>query len=381
MIPDEKMLEYIRSAEKETQQLIRDLCALPAPSNHEERRAAFCRDWFLKNGFENVSVDGALNVLARVNVTKDNDITVVMAHTDTVFPDTEALPFSEDEVFMYSPGVTDDTANLAVMMISARFFRENFPGGPEGFLFVANAGEEGLGNLKGCRRIMSDFGGRVRRFITIDGLEPRRVVARAVGSRRYRVTVRTEGGHSFANFGRRNAIHVLAALISMLYTAKVPVNGDSRTTYNVGTISGGTSVNTIAQNAEMLYEYRSDDETCLEKMRVFFEQTLAAFRASGVAVEAETIGERPCSGKIDEKRFDAFKEKIYASVRKVSQAEPLPGVSSTDANIPLSMGIPAVCISACRGAGAHTREEKLEKASLTDGCRLLLDILFRLTEN
>ena len=127
MIPDEKIVEYIRSAEKETQQLIRDLCTLPAPSNHEEKRAEFCRGWFQKNGFENVSIDGALNVLAQVNVTENNPLTVVMAHTDTVFPDTEKLPFSEDEVFMYSPGVTDDTANLAVMMLSARFFRENFP--------------------------------------------------------------------------------------------------------------------------------------------------------------------------------------------------------------------------------------------------------------
>ncbi|MBQ9502036.1 MAG: M20/M25/M40 family metallo-hydrolase [Lentisphaeria bacterium] len=378
MSTEEKITEYIRSVQEEVQQLIRDLCAVPAPSNHEELRAEFCRNWFVENGFENVSVDPALNVQAPVNVTADNDLVVVMAHTDTVFPDTEKLPFSEDDKFMYSPGVTDDTANLAVMMVCARFFRENFPGGNEGFLFVANSGEEGLGNLKGCRRIMADYQGRVKKFITIDGFSPRRVVDRAVGSHRYRITVRTEGGHSFANFGNRNAIAVLAAMIGLLYTVKVPQNGNSRTTYNAGVISGGTSVNTIAQQAEMLYEYRSDDESCLEKMRLFLEQVVSTFRASGVAVEKEIIGDRPCSGRIDEARFSAFREKIHASVRKVTGLEPQPGTSSTDANIPLSLGIPAVCISACCGSGAHTREEKLEKASLADGCRLLLDILFSL---
>jgi len=376
MIAEEKITEYVRTVQEEVQQLIRGLCAVPAPSNHEEKRAEFCRNWFVSNGFENVSIDPALNVLAPVNVTADNDLAVVMAHTDTVFPDTEKLPFAEDENFMYSPGVTDDTANLAVMMVCARFFKENFPGGKTGVLFVANSGEEGLGNLKGCRRIMADCRGRVKEFITVDGLSPRRVVDRAVGSHRYRITVRTEGGHSFADFGNRSAVAVLAAMINLLYTVKVPQNGNSRTTYNAGVISGGTSVNTIAQQAEMLYEYRSDDGSCLEKMRLFLEQVVAAFRASGVAVEKEIIGERPCSGRIDEARFAAFRNRIYASVRKVTGLEPLPGISSTDANIPLSLGIPAVCISACRGSGAHTREEKLEKASLSDGCRLLLDILF-----
>ena len=161
-----------------------------------------------------------------------------MAHTDTVFPELTPLPFSEDEEFMYSPGVTDDTANLAVLMVCARYFKDNFKGGKDGVLFVANSCEEGLGNLKGTRQIMADYGERVKEFISFDSQDDSGVSI-AVGSRRYRVAVETEGGHSFRDFGNRSAIAVLARLIDRLYAIKVPAEG--KTTYNVGTVSGGTS--------------------------------------------------------------------------------------------------------------------------------------------
>ena len=141
MVSQKTIAEYAEKAHLEALRIVRDLCGIPAPSHHEEKRAEYCKNWFIANGFENVTIDKALNVLAPVNVTDSGDVTVVMAHTDTVFPDTEPMPMVEKEGFIHAPGVTDDTANLAVMMISARFFREDFPGGPEGFLFVANAGE------------------------------------------------------------------------------------------------------------------------------------------------------------------------------------------------------------------------------------------------
>ena len=369
------MENYVLSVQEELQQLIRDLCAIPAPSHHEELRAEFCRKWFVENGFENVSIDEALNVLAPVNITENNAVTVYMAHTDTVFPEMTTLPFSEDDQYMYSPGVTDDTANLAVLMLCARYFKNHFKGGKSGVLFVANSCEEGLGNLKGSRKIVETFAGRISEFITIDGVTLDRIVTCAVGSHRYKVTVRTEGGHSYAHFGNRNAIQVLSAMISLLYTVKVPQEGSSKTTYNVGTISGGTSVNTIAQDACMMYEYRSDNKNCLAKMQKFFEQTIETFRASGVQVEVELVGDRPCSGDIDEVSFSRLKERISKSIKDVLDLSSREASSSTDANTALALGIPAVCISGCRGAGCHTREEKLEKKSLIPGCRLLLDIV------
>ena len=369
--------EYARSVQPELLRVIRALCALPAPSHHEEKRAEFCRKWFEDNGFDNVVVDPALNVLAPVNVTDDRPFTVMMAHTDTVFPDTEPMPTVEKDGFLFSPGVVDDTANLAVLMVCARYYRENAGREAPGVLFVANSCEEGLGNLRGSRRIVADFGARIDEFVSLDSGCMDRMVTRAVGSHRYRVAVKTEGGHSFGEFGNRNAIHVLSSMIAMLYTMKVPQDGDSRTTYNVGLISGGTSVNTIAQNAEMLYEYRSDSRICLEKMRDRFEKTVAAFRASDVEVAVEKIGERPCSGEVDPARLEALRRRVREAVFAVLRLECADHSGSTDCNIPLSCGIPAVCFGVCRGSGCHTREEKLEIASLEDGCRLLLDFLFR----
>ena len=121
------MEDYAKSVQPELLQLIRDLCAIPAPSNHEEKRAEFCRDWFVRNGFADVRVDEAFNVLAPVGVSLDvvGELDVMMAHTDTVFPDMTPLPFREEDGFMYCPGVGDDTANLAVLMICARYYREH----------------------------------------------------------------------------------------------------------------------------------------------------------------------------------------------------------------------------------------------------------------
>ena len=371
------MAAYAAAAWEEAAQIVRDLCKLPAPSHHEELRAEFCKKWFEDNGFENVTIDKALNVIAPVNVTADNGLIIVMAHTDTVFPDTEPMPFEEKDGFMYSPGVTDDTANLAVLMVCSRYFKQHFPGGAGGYLFIANSCEEGLGNLKGIRQIMADYGARVKEFISLDSSCMNRMVCEAVGSHRYNVTVRTEGGHSFGNFGNRNAIHVLATLINALYSVKVPQEGSSKTTYNVGIISGGTSVNTIAQEATMMYEYRSDNKNCLAKMKNMFEKSIEAFRAMGVEVEVELLGDRPCSGEIDQTRFDALKNKARAALKEALNLEMIDRSGSTDCNIPLSMGIPAICFGVCRGAGAHTREEKLETASLHDGCKLLLDFLYR----
>ena len=377
MVSQKTMAEYVETAHLEALQIVRELCGIPAPSHHEEKRAEYCKKWFIANGFENVTVDKALNVLAPVGVTDSGDITVVMAHTDTVFPDTEPMPMVEKEGFIHAPGVTDDTANLAVLMVCARFFRENFPEGKGGVLFVANSCEEGLGNLKGSRQIAADYGPRIKEFISLDSSCMGRMVTLAVGSHRYKVTVRTEGGHSFGSFGNRNAIHQLAAMISMLYTVKVPVEGNSKTTYNVGCISGGTSVNTIAQEAEMLFEYRSDSRVCLEKMEKIFENAVETFRAAGAEIDVELLGERPCSAPVDPARFGALKGRVADALRETLNLEFLERSGSTDCNIPLSAGIPAVCFGVCRGAGCHTREETLELASLEDGCRLLLNFLGR----
>lgn len=367
---------YINSIQAELVALIRDLCAIPAPSGKEERRAEFCRNWFVRNGFDQVKLDEALNVIVPVNIADDAPFTVVVAHTDTVFPDLEPMPIVETPGFIASPGVVDNTASLAVMMLCARYLRDNPPASRRGVLFVANSGEEGLGNLKGSRRIVRDYGKRIAEFVSLDAPSLDHVVSSAVGSHRYRIIARTAGGHSFSNFGNRNAIEVLANLIEKFYQQEVPQDSGTHTTYNVGVISGGTSVNTIAQYAEMLYEYRSDSRNALEIMRKSFESIIASAQSPDAEIKVEMIGERPCAGEVDNAKLSALQERVRDAIRRLGLI-PKNVASSTDCNIPLSEGIPAVCFGVCRGTGCHTREEKLELASLPLGCRLLLDFLNR----
>ena len=375
MIMTNEMSAYLASCQEELKQLIRDLCAIPAPSHHEEKRAAFCKAWFENAGGKGVYIDEALNVICPHHVTENSRVVVFMAHTDTVFPDMEPMPFVETEETFQCPGVGDDTANLAVMMICARYFLRNDIAPKTGILFVANSCEEGLGNLKGCRAIVKEYGNRMDALITFDGFRLDKITNRAVGSHRYRVNVKTEGGHSFGAFGNRNAIAVLSSMISTLYSVKVPQEDGSKTTYNVGTVTGGTSVNTIAQEAEMLYEYRSDNKNCLAKMEDMFRKVVEAYRATGVEVEVELVGDRPCAGNVDPDAQAALNALSADSVRRTTCQEPFYSSGSTDCNIPLSVGIPAVCMGLVVASGAHTRAETLQLSSLPHGSELCMDFL------
>ena len=369
------MKSFAWSCQAELQALIKALCRIPAPSHHEDKRAAFIKEWFEGKGFA-AYIDEALNVICPWGVKEHNDICVVMAHTDTVFPDMEPMPFREDGRFFHSPGVVDDTTHLAQMMMCAAYFMKNVPEPETGVLFVANSCEEGLGNLKGSRRIVEMFGSRMKELITLDGGSTlQRVVNEAVGSHRYKVTVKTEGGHSFNAFGNRNAIHVLSTMIDTLYAKQVPQIGSSKTTYNVGTIEGGTSVNTIAQEACMLFEYRSDNRQCLADMKAFFEQVVQEYREKGYEIDVEMIGDRPCTGDVDPERQKELEERVSRSIERITRLPADFASGSTDCNASLAAGIPSVCISTCLGGKCHTREEYLDIESLKPGMCLALDIL------
>ena len=370
----EKMEKYLASSHEEAKDIVRELCRIPAPTYHEENRAKWCKTWLRKAGAGKVSIDEVFNVICEYNVTKDNDVVVFMAHLDTVFPDFEPMPFEEKDGLFYSPGVTDDTANLASLLVAFRYLLRNNVKTECGIVLVADSCEEGLGNLKGCRRIMEEYGNRVREFIAVDGTKLHRVVTEAVGSHRYEVIVRTEGGHSFSSFGNRNAIVCLSSIINALYGVKVPEDGESVTTYNVGLISGGTSVNTIAEEARMVYEYRSTSRACLDLMEDMFVKVLDAYRSMGIRIEARRIGDRPCRGDVDPASQENLLARINDSMQRVLGRDCERTNGSSDANIPLSMGIPAVCIGGAVGGRIHTREEWLDPESLLDGSRLILDL-------
>lgn len=362
---DHHILQYIKDHEREALELLLELAVIPAPSHHEELRAEFCRAWLERQGARGVYIDEALNVVWPIGCTERNDLAVFMAHSDVVFPDTEPLPLTVEDGRIHCPGVCDDTANVVAMLMAAKYIIEQkLVPKNMGVLLVVNSAEEGLGNLKGCRQIMSDYGQRVKEFVTFDDKNGQGV-DRAVGSVRYRVAVETEGGHSFSNFGRDNAIAKLAALIAELYTVEVPEYG--RTTYNVGTIEGGTSVNTIAQSAEMLYEFRSDDRRGLRDMQEKFERIIAAHREMGVNITVTEVGNRPCGGEIDLGVQEAMKQRAEEIAMETLGRPMRFKTGSTDCNIPLSMGIPSVCVGCCDGDGCHTREEYLDIKGIYPG--------------
>lgn len=372
---NQEISQYIQDHSGEALELLTTLAAIPAPSNQEEKRVEFCRSWLRQQGASEVLVDPALNVICPVGNWKEGPVSIFMAHTDVVFPDTDPLPVVRDGNILRAPGVGDDTANLTALLMAAKFVLQRGLSPREGgVLFVANSGEEGLGNLKGSRQLMADYGKRTRQVISFDG-GTGGIINRAVGSRRYRVEIRTEGGHSYGDFGNRNAIAVMASLIDALYAVKVPQGG--RTTFNVGVIKGGTSVNTIAQQAEMLYEFRSDCREDLEIMERHFQALIAAWQTKGVTVEVQLVGERPTMGPVDPAAQQALVEQICAATRRWSDQELRLKSGSTDCNIPLSMGIPSACTGCYIGGGAHTREEWLRIDSLEAGLHLAFDLVLQ----
>ena len=367
--------QFISDHREEAFQLLKTIAQIPSPSNHEEKRMEFCKKWLEDMGAKGVYTDDALNVVYPFGVTEDGPVVVFMAHTDVVFPDTDPLPWKEEDGKLCCPGVGDDTANLVNILMIAKYVTESgLKSKDAGILFVCNSGEEGLGNLKGSRKICEDYKGRIREFYSLDG-KLDSVTNRAVGSHRFLVTAKTQGGHSYGDFGRDNAIEKLAGISEDIYAIQVPKEG--KTTYNVGTISGGTSVNTIAQEARMLCEFRSDTKSGLDYMKEQFDRIL-----DRPDITVELVGERPCENLSPE--TEARREELLQKAEKRLEAvtgkkvKRQPG--STDCNIPLSMDIPAVCFGAYFGNGAHTREEYVLKDSLEMGYEVTFETVLEYFE-
>ena len=371
-------MSYGTDVAQEAHDLLCTLARIPAPSHDEGRRAEFVRDWLIGQGLE-AEIDDALNVTSSYGVGIIGRIALFSAHTDVVFPDTDPLPLVEQDGRIQAPGVGDDTANLVCLLLAYRELLRRIRTGElkrrRAVMIAANSCEEGLGNLDGMKALFARVGKRIETFVSLDGYAPH-VVTRPVGSHRWRISCDTPGGHSYAKFGSPNAIERLSAFICAFYQLERP--DEELVTVNVGRIEGGTTVNSIAQHAEALIEYRSVSEACLATMRERVERLVEQSDAEDVRFTLELIGERPGEGPIDPVRQNALMKACEQAVEETLGEQVQWGPSSTDANVPFSLGIPATTVGAIRGAGAHTREEWMDATSLAPGVDCALALMERL---
>ncbi len=352
--------------------LLKKAAVIPSPSGKEDKRVEFIMNCLRKDGIGSAYTDEAKNVIIPYNDDGANGLDVFAAHTDVVFPDLTPLPLSVEGNIMRSPGIGDNTAHFVSLMMYAHYFFSVKPKTGRGILFVLNSSEEGTGNLLGVRTLFKNYGHRIRTFTSFDQSLDKGIVNTAVGSERYRIKAETEGGHSYFDFGKRSAIDAITSLVQRFYRQDPPEG----TTYNVGTIAGGTGINTIAQEAECTYEFRSANHSDLRKMREEFEKILFYMNDDDVKITADPIGIRPCGVETDTKWLEQKAEKALSAFSYPAFRTS----SSTDCNIPLSMGIPAICFGLVKYEGMHTRNEFIYLDSYVHGLDIGLNYILDVTE-
>ena len=365
-----KMVEdYIHNRMPEYIQTLYDVITIPSPTGEEGKKAQWILEQLEAMGAQGAYRDEAGNVIYPHCIEGVEKFPLYTAHMDTVFAGVDKITPDIDGHILKAPSCGDNSSDVAALLFLIQMMLTLKLRTPAVFAF--NVGEEGLGNLKGSRALTDAFGDRLSYFMAVDGNNDR-FVNLAVGSRRYAVHVVTAGGHSYAAFGAANAINEAAGIIRDFYSLQVPQ--DPRTTYNVGTIQGGTTINSIAADVEFTVDMRSVSHSELEKLDHAFQAILKAHTTDKVQVETLLLGERPCSEGVQH-------HEIYDRITAIRKRKGLRtefSASSTDANIPLSRDIPAIAFGVCKGKGAHTLQEELDMAGLEPGLKQLAAFIWNL---
>jgi tripeptide aminopeptidase len=344
---------------------------IPAPTFNEARRAAFVRDLFASEGLSDVQLDTAGNVLARLPGARQIAPLLVSAHLDTVFPEETDLAANWAGGRIYGPGIGDNSLGVAALLGLVWRLREDGKALPGDLWLAANVGEEGLGNLRGMRALVDRFGASPRAYLVLEGMAFGHIYHRGIGVLRYRVTAHGPGGHSWTDFGTPSAVHELAALVNRLSELKLPEH--PRSTLNVGRIWGGTSINTIAAEAGLELDMRAEEASALQRLAGKVDALVKAANRGEVAVRAEVIGERPPGGLPADHPLLGLAE----SCVEEQGERPTLIAGSTDANIPLSLGYPALVLGLTIGGGAHTAGEYIESNPLERGVEALVQFVKR----
>jgi len=338
---------------------------IPAPTFDELRRGRYVEQRMRDLGLVDVDVDQIGNVYGRRTGTASGPGLLIAAHLDTVFPADTDLTVRRENGRIYGPGLGDNSLGVAALLHLAQAMQQQHIANSGDIWFVANVGEEGLGDLRGMRAACDRLGDQVAAAIALEGTGPDRVVHAGLGVRRYRISAVAPGGHSWQNFGAPSAIHALVRLAARLTEIEAPK--EPRSTFNIGVIEGGTSVNTIAERASLLLDLRSVEPAALDGLIAQVERIVAAAEPEG-AFQIETVGDRPAGQIAREHPLVQAAAASYAAAGIDISFD----AASTDANIPLSRGIPAVCIGVGDGENAHRLDEYIEPARVPQGMRALL---------
>jgi tripeptide aminopeptidase len=339
------------------------LTEIPAPPFKEERRAKAYLQMLRDSKLSDVEMDEEGNVMGVRKGTGGGAMVAVLAHLDTVFPEGTDVTVKRDGTRLMAPGVGDDTRGLTLLLAVIRAMDAGQFQTSSDLLLVGNVGEEGEGDLRGAKHILRNgrYKDRIKQFIAIDGGDQGSITTGGVGSKRYRVTFKGPGGHSYGAFGLVNPAFAMGNAIAKFGRIQVPAQ--PKTTFNVGVVDGGTSVNAIPSQVSMDVDMRSEACAELKKIDDVFQGILRdavdeenkarSTREGKIDIDPKVIGERPCG----QTPLDSPIVQTTSAVVKAFGLKPSYSVSSTDANVPMSMGIPAVTIGRGPGGRSHSPDE------------------------
>jgi acetylornithine deacetylase/succinyl-diaminopimelate desuccinylase-like protein len=340
---------------------------IPAPTFEEQKRAQFVRDQFSSMALQAVEIDGLYNVYGMLpGERRDCPGTMIAAHTDTVFSAQTNLSVRRNHETIYGAGLGDNSAGVAGLLVLAQVLTDLQFTPPGDLWFVATTREEGLGDLGGMRAAFERLSGRIGAVINLEGLAFGHIYNAGIAVRRFHITATAPGGHSWLHFGRPSAINAILELGTRIIGLNVP--DQPRTTFNIGMIEGGESINSIAAQAGLWLDLRSEDSAALSQLVDRVQQLIAAQQTAEIRFTVEQVGDRP-SGALpaDHPLIAAALE----SLERVGFRGTLES-GSTDANVPLSLGMPAVTIGITRGGNAHRLDEYMEIAPIENGMRQLI---------
>lgn len=343
------------------------ICEIPAPTFEEGERAKYVRGRFEALGLTDVRIDAAGNVRGRRPGTGGGRGLAMAAHLDTVFPQGTDVKVKRQGNRLAAPGIGDNSVAIAGLLGMVEALNAGGVRTAGDLYLASDTGEEGLGDLKGMKAFMADVKDKVAAGIAVEGMKVNRLIHVAVGSRRYKVAYTARGGHSWGHFGSPSAVHILGRAIAEISRLAVPK--EPKTTYNVGVIHGGTTVNTIAAEADMLVDMRSVDMQALADLerRVLAIVERAAREGDG-QIKLKLVGDRPAGSiPLDHPVVQTCKA-VHRALGLQTFSEP----ASTDHNVPLGMGLPGVCLSITEGANEHRLDEYIETDQIPTGVKNIL---------